>query len=447
MKGKDEADRGMDGIKGSPGQDGPGRALQLTVVLSRQHVPAGRENGLALLLKLKAAEQQGADRFPLNLSFVLDESGSMAGAKLAHTKRATEFAVRHLTQADAASVVSFDDEVRTRVAQRKVTDKHVFYQALEDIRAGGSTNLSGGLFAGYRNVREHLNQGQVNRVLLLTDGLANVGVTDPGQLVRKVENLRKEGITLTTLGVGSDFDEELLTSLANAGGGESYYIDSADKIPEVFRQELQGLLSVVGQGTVVGFRPAGGCRITAMFGYSFSAGPDGIIAPVPDMYAGEERGVLLELAIPPLEEGRQSLGSFAVEYEEVGATGGSVKLESDIAVVATRDEALFAEHENLEVSKAREIHRSAEVMEEAVRYADEGRLDEAVSCLNSQFDHLQSSPLAADSELGQVRERMKDQLELLRTRGYDKANRKQMVYNSNLLRQVRRSTGNSTGKK
>lgn len=439
LKGKDEANRSRGKAEKPHGDDA--RALQLTVILSRQYVPAGRETELALLLKLKAAEQQGVDRFPLNLSFVLDRSGSMAGMKLAYTKRAVEFAVRHLTAADAASVVSFNDEVETRAAQRKVTDKNVFYQAIQGLQAGGSTNLSGGLFVGYRNVREQLSQGQVNRVLLLTDGLANVGITDPEQLTQKVENLRKEGITLTTLGVGDDFDEELLTTLANAGGGESYYIDSAEKIPKVFKQELQGLLSVVAQGIVVGFRPIGGCRVTAMFGYSFSAGPDGIIAPIPDMYAGEERGILLELAIPPLEEGRRSLGSFSVEYEEVGANGGSVKLESELTVLATGDDALMAEKDNPEVSKAREIHRSAEVMEEAVRYADEGRLDEAVFCLNSQFNHLQNHPFAADSELSQVREEIRDQIELLRAQGYDKANRKQMVYNSNRLRQVRRSTG------
>lgn len=420
------------------------RALALKVVINRRHVPAGDECGVAVLLRLKAAESRREGRLPLNLSFVLDRSGSMEGSKLAYTKRAVEFALHHLARQDYASLISFDDQVEVPVAQRRVADKGIL-AAASALYPRGSTNLSGGLLAGYRNVRKCAAPGQVNRVLLLTDGLANVGITDPGQLVEKARAMRNSGLTLSTLGVGADFDEGLLTALAEAGGGETYFIENPDRIPAIFQQELQGLLSVVAQNIVMVFRPAPGCRIQAILGYSFSGGPDGVVAPVPDMYAGEERGILLELAVPPLEEGKHALGEFTLEYEEAGRDGGSVELKSRLAVAATRDERILStEKDHPAVLRAREIHGAARAMEEAVRLADQGQVEEALFCLNAQREHLGNLPCAvADPELERVREEMTAQVERLQATGYDKASRKQMVFASCEFRQVRQRSGDN----
>lgn len=428
------------------GEGEHGGTLRLRVMVNREHVPAGREGMLTVLLGLAAKEAGPEERLPLNLSFVLDRSGSMAGSKLAYTKRAVEFALQHLTARDFASVVSFDDQVEVPVAQRPVGDKGVFAAAVNQLYPRGSTNLSGGMLAGFRNVRERLADGQVNRVLLLTDGLANVGITDHAQLVRRVTGLRESGVSLSTLGVGTDFDEELLTALAEAGGGETYFIENPDRIPAIFARELQGLLSVVAQNITVRFRPAIGCCLTAVLGYTFTAGPDGIVAPIPDMYAGEERGLLLELAVPPLAEGAHSLGEVTLEYEGAGRDGGSVSVQSLLTVTATADRSVLAEEkEHPEVRRAREIHGAARAMEEAVRLADQGRLDDALFCLSAQFDHLATSPgVADDPELQRVREEMRSQAERLKASGYDSASRKQMVFASREARQVRRRPGDES---
>lgn len=428
------------GGKGNAGSESVGRALSLKVIVNRKHVPVGEESRVAVLLQLKAAESRGEGRVPLNLSFVLDRSGSMEGSKLAFTKQAVEFALHHLTRQDCASLVSFDDQVEVPVAQRRVTDKGMLAAAARALYARGSTNLSGGLFAGYREVRKHAAPGQVNRVLLLTDGLANVGLTDPAQLVEKARGMRESGLTLSTLGVGADFDEELLTALAEAGGGETYFIENPDRIPEIFQRELQGLLSVVAQNVVVAFRPAQGCRISAAWGYTFSGGPHGVVASVPDMYAGEERGILLELAVPPLKPGRHKLGEFVLNYEEALRGGGSVEAKSQLTAVATRDEGtLVREQDHPEVLRAQEIHRTARAMEEAVSYADQGRVDDALFCLKAQCDHLEQLPHAvADPEVERAYRDLKEQVERLQASGYNRVNRKQMVFASRGYRQVRR---------
>jgi Ca-activated chloride channel family protein len=415
-------------------------------LVNRKHVLAGREGRVLVLLRLEAAKMRERRRLPLNLSFVLDRSGSMEGSKLAFTKRAVEFALHHLTSQDRASLVSFDDQVEVAVAQRPVTEKGVFAGAAQALYARGSTNLSGGLLTGYRQIRPEAVASQVNRVLLLTDGLANVGITDQGVLVEKVRDARANGLTLSTLGVGADFDEELLTSLAEAGGGETYFIENPDRIPEIFAKELQGLLSVVAQNVVVAFRPAAGCRIKAVLGYRFSAGPDGVVAPIPDMYAGEERGILLELAVAPLGEGRHSLGEFTLEYDEAGRDGGRAELRSRLMIAATPDERLVAEErDDPAVVRAQEIHGAARALEEAVHLADQGRVDDALLCLNAQREHLNDLPpgMAPDPELERVRAEMQSQVERLADSGYDKASRKQMVFASCEFRQVRRRAGES----
>ena len=195
------------------------------------------------------------NRMPVNVSFVLDRSGSMSGDKLSFTKKAVTFALEHLDSEDTVSVVTFDDEVDILVPVQKAVNKDQMAILVKSIRPGGCTNLSGGLFKGAGLVRENFKKEQVNRVLLLTDGLANAGVTEPDQIVTKVKGLAENNVSVSTLGVGDDFQEDLLVDIAEAGEGNFYYIASPDNLPNIFRQELQGLLSITGQNLELRIQP------------------------------------------------------------------------------------------------------------------------------------------------------------------------------------------------
>jgi Ca-activated chloride channel family protein len=220
----------------------------LTARTDRRYVRSTHRSERFVLVELEApAAAQKATRDPANLAFVLDRSGSMSGQKLDLAKRAIETAVDRLLPTDRFSIVSYDDRIDVVVegttASREAKTNAI--ERLHSIDARGSTDLAGGWLRGAEQVAlRQLAQG-VNRVLLLTDGLANVGITDPAELARHAGELRARGVTSTTFGVGEDFDEGLLQSMADAGGGHFYFIENAAQIHDHIATEVGELLQVV----------------------------------------------------------------------------------------------------------------------------------------------------------------------------------------------------------
>ena len=188
--------------------------IKVNISTSQKCLQANSTQTVYLMLQIVQPKiVLGINRLPVNVSFVIDRSGSMQGAKLDYTRQAVKFALGHLDRDDTASVVVFDDQVDLLVPAAKVENKEQLIQAVSALRAGNTTNLSGGMLAGVEQVRENLVAGQVNRVILLTDGMANEGITDPTRLTAMVKELRGSDLTLSTLGVGEGFEEDLLLSL------------------------------------------------------------------------------------------------------------------------------------------------------------------------------------------------------------------------------------------
>jgi Ca-activated chloride channel homolog len=151
--------------------------------------------------------------------------------------------------------VQLDERVKVVISPRHVKNREHVCVLLDSIREGDSTNLSGGWFRGSDCVRESASPDYVNRVILLTDGQANHGIVDPTILVKRAAEL-KEGITTATLGYEENFNEDLLTSLADAGRGNAYNVETADQAPTIFAKELEGLLAIAAQNVRLTFTPA-----------------------------------------------------------------------------------------------------------------------------------------------------------------------------------------------
>lgn len=218
---------------------------------------AGKVQDLTLLIRIHPAPapQRSGARLPLNLALVLDRSGSMSGEPLETAKQAIVAALRQLHPQDRVSVVSFDDTVRVEVPSGPVRDLDALIAQVLRIESGGNTALYDGWLEGATQVAGHLNQEGLNRVILLSDGQANHGLTDPTEIARRVAGLSERGVSTTTLGFGRHYDETLLLGMATAGDGNFEHIEAARSLPTFFESELQGLTRTSGRTVSLGLEP------------------------------------------------------------------------------------------------------------------------------------------------------------------------------------------------
>jgi Ca-activated chloride channel homolog len=312
--------------------------MRTTIALDHQPEPAGRHR-VRVLLRIEADEPAAggddastaspetaagaAARPPLDLALVLDRSGSMSGAKLRAAKDAASLLVRRLRARDRIAVVAYDDQVATVAEGTTGADGAELARRIGAIHTGGSTNLSGGWLRGRGLVAERrASEGVVARVLLLTDGLANVGITEPTTLVGLCATARAEGIGTTTIGFGADYDEALLAAMADAGGGHSYYIETPDQAAAIFAEEIGGLLAVAAQNLRVTVRPAPTVRSALVHhAYPRADVTDGARYDVGDLYANDPAALLAEFAIDAGATTYIDVAELVVEADVVEADG------------------------------------------------------------------------------------------------------------------------------
>ncbi len=185
-------------------------------------------------------------RVPINLALVIDRSGSMQGEKMELTRKAAALAIKSLNQDDRISLVTFASDVETVVASTPVVDKHRLLRRVEQIQAYGSTALFPGWQAGADQANLGLRKGNLNRLVLLTDGQANLGQTNPDPICSEVNNWLKKGLQTTTMGFGRDYQENLLRAMAASGGGNHFFVETPEQLVRYVELELDGLAATVG---------------------------------------------------------------------------------------------------------------------------------------------------------------------------------------------------------
>ena len=273
--------------------------MHLSTLLDCDVVAVEQTDELTLLVELTAPTPSvTVKRQPATLQVVLDRSGSMAGDRLEGAKDALLSLVDRLDPADNLGVLAFDDHVQTVVPAGPLSDKARAKQAIAAVAAGGSTDLSAGYLRGLQEVQRVAGPTGAT-LLLISDGHANRGVTEPGQLGQVASGARGKGVSTSTLGFGLGYDERLLAAMARGGGGNELFAEEADTAVALISGEVDGLLDQVAQAATlrVTWTPhvAG---IEVLNDLTVVGLPDGALLELGSFYAGETRRLVVKFAVP-----------------------------------------------------------------------------------------------------------------------------------------------------
>jgi Ca-activated chloride channel family protein len=277
--------------------------MNLKLTARRPALLAGFDNTLDVLLQVQGADAppSGKPRTPLNLSIVLDRSGSMDGIPLAEAVRCARWVIQRLHTEDRAGIVIYDNRVHVLVSNRVLHDKDVFLNALDGVHSGGNTDLHGGWLKGADELAGHVKPDNLSRVLLLSDGNANEGLTDPAVISAQCRQLASTGgVTTSTYGLGCHFNEDLMVQMAEAGRGNSYYGETAEDLMEAFQREFDLLEALCAKQIKLRFEPGDGIEASVLNLYPM----DGKLSLLPDLCYGSEVWAVIRLKIPAGKTGK-----------------------------------------------------------------------------------------------------------------------------------------------
>lgn len=295
--------------------------MQLSLLTDRSLIRAGARSTRYLMVSITAPVAPArATRTPISVGFVLDRSGSMDGAhKFELARSAVEQALRLLRPEDRFTLVIYDEEVETLVPATLATAeaRRLAMQKLARVGPRGSTDLHSGWATGAHELAAKLSRDAVNRVLLLTDGLANHGITDAAQLSTFAAELRASGIATTTFGVGEDFDEQLLRDISHEGGGQFYFIETPPQIADFLTSELGEALEIVRRDAVLRISLPAGAEVRPLNRYRHDAPVAGELrVHLGDLASGQELKVVLRVRFARGEEGEQQGVGVAIEGDD-----------------------------------------------------------------------------------------------------------------------------------
>ena len=270
--------------------------LSLQCATSHCRVLGTEISTVELLVKLNLGVDQA--KVSLNLALVLDTSTSM-GRALNHVKPAASSLVDRMGDDDILAIVTFADRADVVMPARLVPNPALVKRHIARIQARGGTNLFSGLVKGCEEVKRHRNPDRVNRLLLLTDGEPTVGERRSQRLIAVAEESRSKGTSISTIGLGDEFDERLLINLAKAGGGNTYYAASPNDLPEIFRQEIESLRTAGTNDVAVQLNLVRGVTTTQVLGYAWHREGRRVQIVLGNLAGGQRANILAELEFDP----------------------------------------------------------------------------------------------------------------------------------------------------
>lgn len=325
---------------------------------------------------------------PVNVAIVIDNSSSMGGSKIQQARQAAIAAVDRLRDRDIVSIVLYNSSVEVLVPATKAVDRDQIKKQIQTIQAGGSTALFAGVSKGAAEVRKFLSDESVNRVILLSDGQANIGPSSPSELARLGTSLVKEGISVSTLGLGLGYNEDLMSDLASSGSGNHIFVEDASNLIAVFNNEFNDMMSVVATDFKIRIRADESVRPIRVLGTDAEIVGQDISIPLAQLYSGQQRYFVLELEVAAAEVGQKmelvtvdvSYNNMITEATDEFKTSASVSFTDDVAMTKRdRDHETFA-YCSVQIANERNIRATA--------LRDAGQIQDAKKLLDQNAKEL-----------------------------------------------------------
>lgn len=421
-------------------------AITLKIEPERKVLASDTPESIVVKVALLGHQFSDAKQRPaVNLALVIDRSGSMGGRKIEDAKEAAIAAVQRLDAHDIVSVVVFDSNVETLVPAQSARNKDAIIAKIRAIRAGGSTAIFGGVSQAASEIRKNIEEqsAHINRIVLLSDGQANVGPASPVELGRLGVALMKERISVSTIGLGLDYNEDLMVRLAEKSDGNTYFVENSNDLPRIFSKELGDVLSVVGTDVKLRVAFKNGATPIALIGRDGRI-EDGVVTiDMNQIYGGQEKYVLIKTEFTVgADTERRHFADAEVSYTTVNAASIPYKTDSadDYArfvpftakqtvpalIAFSKDQKKVVESADKNVVKEVVLNINAAETDRAIDLADQGKREEAAKIMFDNRDRSMQNAIAYDiDELKEDARQQQTTADNVRRRGLTTEERKE----------------------
>lgn len=347
------------------------KSVKVELKTERNQLVADRVQTVDLLIRCIPEEMTSTARRPrLNLSIVLDRSGSMQGHKIHEAREAAKFCIDNLRQTDRAGMVTFDDEVAELFENQFVTAPDTLKAQIDRVHCGGSTALHAAWRRGGMQVSSNLDPSAINRVLLVTDGQANVGICDNRTIIEHAAGLAERHVSTTTIGIGRDFNEELLVPMGEAGGGNAWHVREPEDMRRIFEVELNGLSSQAANNVRLEIRPGKGISVIDVLN-DFQKDGSGRYK-LPNLIAGRPLDIIVRLSVPSHAAADElDLAKVVLMYNSQ-ADGSSQTVSSVLRRPFAPEGVVMTQAADPAVETARRLLENARQMRQMNEFIDRG---------------------------------------------------------------------------
>lgn len=367
----------------------PAAAIDIKAELAHGTLVSGITQKTYLRIAVTPARRDGGRRALMNIALVIDRSGSMsAHGRMENARRAAQMAVDRLGREDILSVVSYDDKVEVDVPATKVIDPQAVKDRIQRLGPRGSTAIHAGLIAAANEVRKFKSRDRVNRIVLLSDGLANVGPSKPADFVSLGRELAAEGITVSTIGLGLGYNEDLMAGLARSADGGHVFVQESADLAAFLAREFDDAQGIVGQEVEIIIRTKAGVRPLRSLGREAQIRDGQIAYKVGTLIAGVEQVLLAEIEIDvSAATGEGPLAEIGVAYSDA-ASGERRTRTASASVSFGADRAKSEASLNANVMRDVVTLESREARQEAIKLRDAGRAEEARAKFDANATYL-----------------------------------------------------------